>query len=106
MPKDTLAMAVHRLIGGIGTKVLEKRKLEDIDVIAVSNIPVYGDMYDRLRYGEWLNDDIINLEMSTSGPPYGAVDIFVPFHALPLYLYRYQHLFILTSLSPPTSLLT
>ncbi|KEF54272.1 uncharacterized protein A1O9_09438 [Exophiala aquamarina CBS 119918] len=62
-------MAVRRLIGDVSTKVLGKHKLENIDAVAVNNIPVTCDIFDRLRYGEWLNDDMINLAINISDKP-------------------------------------
>ncbi|KAK5401667.1 hypothetical protein LTR06_011031 [Exophiala xenobiotica] len=69
MPKGSLDMAVHRLIEDVSTKVLGKRKLEDVDAVAVNNISVTCDTFDRLRYGEWLNDNMINLAMNISDKP-------------------------------------
>ena len=69
MPKGILDIAVHRLIGDVSTKVLGKHKLEDIDAVAVNNIPVTCDTFDKLRYGEWLNDEMINLAMNISDKP-------------------------------------
>ncbi|KIW79860.1 hypothetical protein Z517_06475 [Fonsecaea pedrosoi CBS 271.37] len=69
MPKGTLDIAVRRLIGDVSTKVLGKHKLTDVDAVAVNNISVTCDTFDRLRYGEWLNDDMINLAMNISDKP-------------------------------------
>ncbi|KAJ9503197.1 hypothetical protein H2202_001351 [Exophiala xenobiotica] len=69
MPKGSLDMAVHRLIEDVSTKVLGKRKFEDVDIVAVNNIPVTCDTFDGLRYGEWLNDNMINLAMNISDKP-------------------------------------
>ena len=52
MPKGILDIAVHRLIGDVSTKVLGKHKLEDIDAVAVNNILVTYNTFDKLRYGE------------------------------------------------------
>ena len=62
-------MAVRRLIGDVSTKVLGKHKLEDIDAVAVNNIPVTCDTFDKLRYGEWLNDEMINLAINILDKP-------------------------------------
>ncbi|EXJ73556.1 uncharacterized protein A1O5_03317 [Cladophialophora psammophila CBS 110553] len=69
MPKGILDVAVRRLIGDVSMKVLGKHKLENIDAVAVNNTPVTCDTFDRLRYGEWLNDEMINLAMNISDKP-------------------------------------
>ena len=52
MPKGSLAMAVHEMIGDVSTKILGKRKLEDVDAVAVNRMPI------SLRYGRRVNDDV------------------------------------------------
>lgn len=69
MPKGALNTALRGLIGDVSTKVLRKRMFKDVDAVAVNNIPVTCNIFDRLRYGEWLNDDMINLAMNISDKP-------------------------------------
>ena len=66
MPKGALDRAVHSLTRDVSTRVLGKRKFEDVDAVAVNEVPVSCDIFDRLRYGQWLNDDMINLAMNIS----------------------------------------
>lgn len=80
MPKGSLDMAVQRLIGDVGTKILGKRKLEETDAVAVNQIPVHCNTFSKLRHGKWLNDDIINLAMSISDKP----DTVVHGYSIPL----------------------
>ena len=69
MPKDALDMAVRRLVGDVKTKVLGKHKLEVIDTVVVNDVQVNCGVFDKLRSGEWLNDDIIYVAMSISEKP-------------------------------------
>jgi hypothetical protein len=56
MPKGMLDAAVDRLTEDVSTRVLGKRKLEDEDSVAVDNgVELFGDIFRRLRQGEWFN---------------------------------------------------
>lgn len=61
------------LLRDVRTKILGKRKLEGIDAVVVNQVPVVCSTFDRLRYGKWLNDEIINLAMSISDKPDSVV---------------------------------
>lgn len=69
MPKGALDTAVHSLTRDVSTRILGKRKFDDVDAVAVNDMPVSCDIFDRLRQGQWLNDDIINLAMNISDRP-------------------------------------
>ncbi|EXJ56204.1 uncharacterized protein A1O5_12660 [Cladophialophora psammophila CBS 110553] len=69
MPKGSLDTAVRGLIRDVSSRVLGKRKFEDIDAVTVNKIPVSCDIFEKLRNGRWLNDDIINLAMNISDKP-------------------------------------
>jgi hypothetical protein len=71
MPKGVLDAAVDRLIGDISAKVLGKRKLEDVDTVAVNNRGKLScDIFHRLRHGKWFNDDMIMAAMDISDKPF------------------------------------
>jgi hypothetical protein len=56
MPKSTLNAAVHRLIEGVSTRVLGKRKFEDDDKVSVNNgVELPCDIFSRLRREEWFD---------------------------------------------------
>ena len=69
MPKGSLDNAVHRLIEGVSTRILGKRKLKEVDTVTVNDIQVPCDIFDRLRRGEWLNDETIMVAMNISDKP-------------------------------------
>jgi len=69
MPRGSLDNAVHRLIEGVSTRILGKRKLKEVDTVTINDIQVPCDIFDRLRCGEWLNDETIMVAMNISDKP-------------------------------------
>jgi hypothetical protein len=70
MLKSILNAAVNRLTKDVSIKVLNKRKLENNDVITLDNeVKLFYNLFHRLRQGIWFNNWAIMIVMQISDRP-------------------------------------
>jgi hypothetical protein len=70
MPKDSLNIAVDRLMEDVCTKVLGKRKFKDDDSVAVDGGEVLlCDIFTKLRPDNWFNDSLLMASIKMSDKP-------------------------------------